>query len=72
MSHFVQNVVGIGAYQKVSHHVSHFRRQVPGCPWAAAPMRVFPSKAQSEMVSFSFTEGFSFSEDILVKLLWLG
>lgn len=51
---------------KGSRRVSHHRRQVPGL-WS--PWGHFPGKAQTVLVSFSFTEAFSFNEDILVKLL---
>lgn len=62
--------------------VSHLRRQVPrrpwatlgipgvpGCLWAVAPLGTFLGKVQRVLVSFSFTEAFSFNDDILVKLL---
>lgn len=42
---------------------------VPGCPWAVAPTGTFSGKGHRVQVSFSFTEAFSFTEDILVKLL---
>lgn len=69
MSRLVQNSVGIGAFPKapgMSPTSGDKSLGVPG-PWHL--WGTFPGEVQRVLVSFSFTEAFSFKDDILVKLL---
>lgn len=56
----------------VPHAKMHWAWWVLGQPCVGIAHWGLLRETHSMLVSFSFTEDFSFMEDILVKLLWLG